>query len=109
MVVGFSGPVNLLFNIRFFLPGGPIFMEIMTGSFEDSSSASGAESSASSVASRFSSDAVEADFRAGDSDLDTAAFPRADFLLKESTVCLEARSRLGGRGEDERSDSCFSC
>ena len=56
------------------------------GSFEDPSSSSGAESSTSSVAFRFLSEGAEVDFRAGDSDLDVAAFPRTDSLLKESTV-----------------------
>ena len=106
-----SGPVNLFF-IRLFPLGGPIFkvdIENGAGTFGISSSSSDVDlsiSSISSVAFRFLSETAEADLRRGDLGLGAAAFPRVDFLFRESTVCLEARPRLGGEGEGERSISC---
>lgn len=104
-----SGPAGFFFNCRFFLRGGPIFTgSAATGSFLVSSSSSGADSSVSSTAFRFLGETAEVDFRRGDLGLDAAAFPRADFLVKERTVCLGARPRLGGGGEGEGSVSCSS-
>lgn len=79
---------------------------VATGFFEVSSLSSDADSSISSVAFRFFGEVAEVDFRRGDLVLDAAAFPRADFLFKERTVCLGARLRLVGGGEVERSASC---
>lgn len=78
------------------------------GSAEVGTWGSDEESSGSSVAFRFLRKSTEAGLRWGDLDLDAAGFPRVDFLLRESTVCLEARPRLGGGGESECSDSGFS-
>lgn len=102
-----SGTTGFFFSCRFFLRGGPIFTGgAVTGSFGISSSSSGADSSVSSAAFRFLDETAEVDFRRGDFGLGAAAFPRADFLVKESTVCLGARPRLGGGGEGEGSVSC---
>lgn len=64
LAVGSSGPVNLFFSCRLFLPGGPIFKDIVTtGSFGVSPSSSGADSSISSDAFRFLSEVAEVGFR----------------------------------------------
>lgn len=106
-MTGFSGPVNLFFSCRLFLAGGPILTGGAGAGFGGSSSFSGEESSTSSLAFRFLRESTEAGFRWGDSDLDAEDFPRVDLLLRERTVCLGARPRLGGGGEDECSDSGF--
>ena len=59
---------------------------------EVSPSLSDTDSLTSSGAFRFLGGGAEVAFRRGDLDLDAAAFPRGDFLFKDSAVRLGERS-----------------
>ena len=61
---------------------------------EVSSSLSNTDSSTPSVAFCFLGGGAEVAFRRGDFHLDAAAFPRGDFLFKDSAVCLGERPSI---------------